>query len=124
MRSGCLGSNATGRQELQTNLGKLGKPNAQEELLILVHRLRGEPMVLNADLIESIEATPDTIITMVDGRKVVVSDGTDAIVDRIRMFRAQILATSEQIRSAGRGNALVLFPGGAESSLADAAEPE
>ena len=67
--------------------------------MILVHRLRGEPMFLNCDLIELIEATPDTVITLADGRKVVVTETPEVIVDRARMFRASILAASDNMRS-------------------------
>ena len=42
--------------------------------MIAVHRLRGEPMFLNADLLETIEATPDTVLTLVDGRRIVVAE--------------------------------------------------
>jgi flagellar protein FlbD len=36
-------------------------------------------MFLNADLIESVEETPDTVLTLVDGRRLVVSDRADEI---------------------------------------------
>lgn len=36
--------------------------------MILVHRLKGDRLFLNADLVESIEETPDTVVTLVDGR--------------------------------------------------------
>lgn len=67
--------------------------------MILVHRLKGEPMFLNADLIESIEARPDTVITLVDGRKAVVAETPEEVVGRIREFRAAVLATVEELRS-------------------------
>lgn len=67
--------------------------------MILVHRLKGEPMFLNADLIESIEARPDTVITLVDGRKAVVAETPEELVDRIRQFRAAVLAAVEDVRA-------------------------
>lgn len=66
--------------------------------MILVHRLKGEPMFLNADLIESIEARPDTVVTLVDGRKTVVAETPEEVVDRIRLFRAAVLAAVEDMR--------------------------
>lgn len=66
--------------------------------MILVHRLRGEPLFVNADLIESIEARPDTVITLVDGRKTVVTETPQEIVERITRFRAAVLAASEELR--------------------------
>jgi flagellar protein FlbD len=78
--------------------------------VILVHRLKGEPMFLNADLMESVEATPDTVITMVDGRKIVVTEEPEEVVARIRDFRASVLAAADEYRSTGRGS-LIVFPG-------------
>jgi flagellar protein FlbD len=66
--------------------------------LILVHRLRGEPLFVNADLIESIEATPDTVLTLVDGRRVFVDDTPQVVVDRIVAFRASLLAAADDMR--------------------------
>lgn len=67
--------------------------------MILVHRLRGEPLYLNPDLVESIEETPDTVLTLVDGRRTVVSDPAQVVVDRILRFRASVLVTADQLRA-------------------------
>src|SRR5438094_9088720 len=79
------------------------------DLLILVDRLRGEPMFINEDLIESIEATPDTVITLVDGRKIVVADPPQLVVDRARLYRASVLAATEELRTRRSGE-VVMFP--------------
>ncbi|HSK21936.1 MAG TPA: flagellar FlbD family protein [Egicoccus sp.] len=63
-----------------------------------MHRLRGEPLFVNADLIESIEATPDTVLTLVDGRRVFVDDTPEVVVDRIVAFRASLLAAADDLR--------------------------
>ena len=68
--------------------------------MIAVHRLRGEPMFLNADLVESIEATPDTVLTLVDGRRIVVADSPEEVADRIVEFRASILVSAAELRGA------------------------
>jgi flagellar protein FlbD len=57
-------------------------------------------MFLNADLLESIEATPDTVLTLVDGRRIVVSDSPDEIAERIVEFRASVLVSAAQLRGA------------------------
>ncbi|MFT5563384.1 MAG: flagellar protein FlbD [Myxococcota bacterium] len=84
--------------------------------MILVHRLRGEPLYLNPDLIEAIEATPDTVLTLVDGRRTVVADGIDDVVDRILRFRAQVLVTADEMRASRVGEpgtaTLRVLPGG------------
>ncbi len=66
--------------------------------MIAVHRLGGEPMFLNADLLESIEATPDTVITLVDGRRIVVADSPEEIAERIVEFRASVLVSAAELR--------------------------
>ena len=68
--------------------------------MIAVHRIRCEPMFLNADLLESIEATPDTGLTLVDGRRIVVADSPDEIAERIVEFRASVLVSAAQLRGA------------------------
>lgn len=66
--------------------------------MILLHRLRGQPLYLNADLIESVETTPDTVITLVDGRRVYVEEQPHDVVERIRRFRASLLVTADDLR--------------------------
>lgn len=68
--------------------------------MILVHRLRGEPMYLNPDLVESLESTPDTVLTLIDGRRMVVSEDVEVVVDRIMRFRASVLVLAEEMRQA------------------------
>ena len=62
--------------------------------MIRLTRLNKQPLVVNSDLIEFIENTPDTVITLVTGEKVVVSESTEEILDRILMFRQRLLPTS------------------------------
>ncbi|MCW2928472.1 MAG: uncharacterized protein JWM86_2440 [Thermoleophilia bacterium] len=47
-------------------------------------------LLVNADLIETIEATPDTIITLVNRHRYIVAESVDEVVDRIVAFRARI----------------------------------
>ena len=55
--------------------------------MITLTRFNGSNFVLNMDLIETIEATPDTVITLVTGRKYVVKESVDEIVEEILDFR-------------------------------------
>jgi flagellar protein FlbD len=75
--------------------------------------LKGEPFFVNADLIESIEAIPDTVLTLVDGRKAVVSETPKEVVDLITTFRASVLVAADQLRS-GEPGKLVLLQGEGE----------
>jgi flagellar protein FlbD len=47
-------------------------------------------MVLNSDLIEHIETTPDTVISLTNGQKLVVLETVDEIIDRVVEFRRRI----------------------------------
>ncbi|QIG42459.1 flagellar FlbD family protein [Nocardioides anomalus] len=66
--------------------------------MIRLTRLSGAPFVLNADLIERIDRTPDTVITLGDGTKYVAAEDIDTVVTAIRMHRAEIIALSEYVR--------------------------
>jgi len=59
--------------------------------MIRVTRLDRQEIVLNCDLIESIEARPDTTIRLVTGASLVVRDGVDEIVEAVRTWRAGVL---------------------------------
>jgi flagellar protein FlbD len=58
--------------------------------MIRLTRLNRVPLVLNSDLIEHIEATPDTVITLTTGQIVRVRESADEIIDRIVEFRRKI----------------------------------
>jgi flagellar protein FlbD len=62
--------------------------------MIEIHRLAhdDEPLHLNPDLITMIEHTPDTVVTLATGQKVVVSETPDELLGRIRAWRVGILA--------------------------------
>ncbi len=58
--------------------------------MIHLTRLNRLPLVLNADLIESIEATPDTVISLTTGQKLVVREDAEEVVARVVAFRRAI----------------------------------
>jgi flagellar protein FlbD len=62
--------------------------------MILLTRLSGTAFVLNADLIERLDCTPDTVVTLVDGKKYVVAEGMTEVVAQVRAWRAGVLAAS------------------------------
>ena len=63
--------------------------------MILLTRLNGATFAVNADLIERVEATPDTVLSLVDGRKYVVAETAQEVIDRVVAFRAAVLATAD-----------------------------
>jgi len=60
--------------------------------MIKVTRLDGSEMYLNEDLIELIEETPDTHITLTNGDRYVIREKASVLLERIIAFRARILA--------------------------------
>ena len=68
--------------------------------MIRLTRLNGTELFLNADLIATVEARPDTVVTLVDGKHFVISDSTDDVVMRVTRYRAAVLALAEQMAAA------------------------
>lgn len=65
--------------------------------MISLTRLTGSRFVLNSDLIERIDSTPDTVVTLVDGKKYVVVESADEIVDAVRRHHGGILSLSARL---------------------------
>src|SRR4051812_25237851 len=66
----------------------------RQSAMIIVTRLNGPQVALNPDLIERAEATPDTVLTLVDGTKYIVLDSVEEIVAKVREFRASVVAVA------------------------------
>ena len=60
--------------------------------MIELTRLNGKPMVVNSDLIKTAEASPDTMLTLINGEKLIVREELDEVVERILAYRARLLA--------------------------------
>jgi flagellar protein FlbD len=62
------------------------------DIVIILTRLGGHEVAVNPDLIERAEPTPDTVLTMVDGHKIVVAEDVDEVVALVRDWRACVVA--------------------------------
>jgi flagellar protein FlbD len=58
--------------------------------MISLTRLNNQPLVVNSDLIKFIENTPDTVITLITGEKVVVLETVQQVLDQIVDFRRRL----------------------------------
>lgn len=58
--------------------------------MIKVTRLNHIPLFLNSDLIEHIDMTPDTVVTLTNGQKYMILEPADEVVDKIITFRRVI----------------------------------
>lgn len=60
--------------------------------MIEVTRLKGKKMMINAELIETVEETPDTVITLTNGKKFVVSESAEEVVSLVIGYKRKIFA--------------------------------
>jgi len=59
--------------------------------VIKLTRLNNREITVNADQVEFLESTPETIVSMATGRKVVVKEPVEEVVRRIVEYRARVL---------------------------------
>jgi flagellar protein FlbD len=58
--------------------------------MIRLTRINGVEVVVNSDLIEFVETTPDTLVTLVTGKKIPVREAMDEVIDRVVSYRRAI----------------------------------
>lgn len=62
--------------------------------MIKVTRLDHSELVVNAELIESVESTPDTVITLTTGKKLLVVEEVEEIIRRVMEYRRHVHAAT------------------------------
>jgi flagellar protein FlbD len=67
--------------------------------MIRLTRINRLPMVLNSDLIEHVEATPDTVIALTTGQKLVVLESSEEVIQKVIEFR-RLIANRPQLVAA------------------------
>jgi flagellar protein FlbD len=60
--------------------------------MIELTRLNGRPMMVNSDLIKTAEASPDTMLTLINGEKLIVREDIAEVVERVVAYRARLLS--------------------------------
>lgn len=70
--------------------------------MIKVTRLNDTSLILNADLIEFVESIPDTIISLTTGRKIIVKETPDDIIEKVMVFKRLSHQTLSVVRSENR----------------------
>lgn len=58
--------------------------------MIDVTRMNGTVLTVNTDLIEFVEETPDTVITLTTGRKIIVKESRQEIKNLVKLYRKEI----------------------------------
>ena len=67
--------------------------------MIEVTRLNGTRILVNADLIELVEETPDTVITFTTGRKIIVKESRQQIKSLVKSYKQEIMETRSDVEN-------------------------
>ena len=65
--------------------------------MIPVSRLDGTKFFMNSDLIETIEATPDTVVTLTSQKKLIVRESPQELIEALVAFRRRVFAIGPQV---------------------------
>jgi uncharacterized protein YlzI (FlbEa/FlbD family) len=94
--------------------------------MIILTRLNGEQFAINCDLVERVDAHPNTVLTLVDATKYIVAESLTEVVERVRDFRAGVLVRSAELQHhlPGAGDNAVGRPLSPAASLRLVNDPE
>jgi flagellar protein FlbD len=62
--------------------------------MIQLTRLNRVPLIVNADLIEHVEVTPDTVVALTTGQKFMVLESAEEVVEKVIQFRKAIMSAT------------------------------
>lgn len=65
--------------------------------MLTLHRLNDSQVVVNMDLLETVEVTPDTLITFNSGRKIVVKENIEEIIQQAIKYKAKMMRYMESL---------------------------
>jgi flagellar protein FlbD len=71
------------------------------DTVLQLTRLGGPVFALNPDLIERAEATPDTVVTLVNGSHFVIRESLEQLGELIRDYRASVIARAQRMADSG-----------------------
>jgi len=60
--------------------------------MVELTRLNGTAIIVNSDLIKTAEASPDTMLTLINGEKLIVRESPGVVIDRVVAYRARLLS--------------------------------
>ena len=63
--------------------------------MIKVTRINDSEIIINSDLIEFVESSPDTIISLTDGKKIMVKETPDEVIRKVATFRRLTLGVDK-----------------------------
>jgi flagellar protein FlbD len=62
--------------------------------MIVVTRLNGPTFALNPDLIERVDANPDTVVVLIGGASYPIAESVSELLERVRDYRSQVIASA------------------------------
>jgi len=62
--------------------------------MIQLTRLNRDPLIVNADLIEHVEVTPDTVVALTTGQRFMVLESAEEVVEKVIQFRRAIMSAA------------------------------
>ena len=80
----------------------------QGKNMIELTRLNGTTMLLNSDLVKTAEASPDTMLTLINGEKLIVREELNEVMERVLTYRSKLLCNVA--RRLSSGDPLTLVP--------------
>jgi uncharacterized protein YlzI (FlbEa/FlbD family) len=93
------------------------------DIVLQLTRLSGPLFALNPDLIERAEATPDTVVTLVNGSKYVIRETLEELVELIQAYRADIIVAAHNAGATSSPSATLGSAAGARSVAARSEPP-
>ncbi len=60
--------------------------------MIEITKMNGQKVLINPDLIETVEETPDTVMTLTTGRKIIVKESRQEVKNLVKLYRKDIFA--------------------------------
>ncbi len=65
--------------------------------MVILRKINGVEIAVNAELIESVEASPDTVLNMVTGNRFIVKDSVQDVIDKVIEYRKQVYSSKSVV---------------------------
>ncbi len=62
--------------------------------MIEVTRLNGSKLLINAELVEFVEETPDTVVSLIDGKKIIVKESRQDIKNLVILYKREFMSNN------------------------------
>lgn len=91
--------------------------------MIELTRLNGNALVVNSDLIKFAEASPDTMLTLINGEKIMVRESCYEVLERVIAYRVRLVGESVGVTHGMENSILRAAAAGAASGYRASLEP-